>query len=296
MSLETHKSELHDKNYLSEWKEIKIGVPQSSILGPLLFLLYINDLPGLINNLSKPTLFADDTNIIITHPNPTDFKEEINIVLEKIIKWFQTNLLSLNSNKTHYMQFMSKTNCPVDVNIDYKTLQINNVQYTHFLGLILDNSLSGKPHTDQLISRLNSACYLIRSLKSMISLENLRMVYFSKVHSIISYGIIFWGNSSNSNSIFKMQKRVVRIRMNVGTRESCRELFTKLNILPLESQYILSLLLFVVKNINIFKSNSVVHTINTRHCSDLYLPSVHLSKVRKGVYNSCVKVIVYLKG
>jgi hypothetical protein len=81
------------KNYLSEWKEIKIGVPQGSILDPLLFLLYINDLPGSINNLSKPTLFADDTNIIITHPNPTDFKEEINILLEKVIKWFQINLL-----------------------------------------------------------------------------------------------------------------------------------------------------------------------------------------------------------
>ena len=78
--------------------------------------------------------------------------------------------------------------------------------------------------------------------------------------------------------------------MNVETRESCRELFKEINILPLQSQYILSLLLFVVKNINMFKSNSVVHTINTGHCSDLYLPSVHLSKVQKGVYHSAVKV------
>jgi len=72
--------------------------------------------------------------------------------------------------------------------------------------------------------------------------------------------------------------------------ESCRELFKKLNILPLQSQYILSLLLFVVKNLNMFKSNSVVHTINTRNSSDLYLPSVHLSKVQKGVYHSGIKV------
>jgi len=94
-------------------------------------LLYINDLPGSINNLSKPTLFADDTNIIFTHPNLTEFKEEINEVFEKIIIWFQHNLLSLNLNKTYYMQFKSKTNYAVNV----------NKNYTKFSGLTLDSTL-----------------------------------------------------------------------------------------------------------------------------------------------------------
>jgi len=235
----------NSKNYFSEWEKAKLRVPQGSILGLLLFLLYSNDLPGSINNLSKPTLFAD-TNIIFTHPNLTEFKEEINKVFEKIIIWFQNNLPSLNLNKTYYMQFMSKTNYAVNVNINYKTNQINNVYYTNFLGLTLDSTLSCKPQTDQLISKLNSACYVIRSLKAIISLENLRMIYFSSVHSIISYGTIFWGNSIYSNTIFKLQKRVTRIMMNAGNTESCHTLFKKLNILPLHSQYILSLLLFVV--------------------------------------------------
>jgi len=182
---------------------------------------------------------------------------------------------------------MSKTSYAINVNINYKTNRINNVFYTKLLGLTLDSTLSWKPHMDQLISKLNSACYIIRSI---ISLENLRMIYTSSVHSIISYNIIFWGNSTYSNTIFKLQKRVISIMMNAGNRESCHELLKKLNILPLYSQYILSLLLFVVKNINMFKSNSVVHSINTRHCSDLYLPSVHLSKVQKGVYHSGIKV------
>ena len=98
----------NSKNYLSEWEKAKSGVPQGSVLGPFLFLLYISDLPGSINHLSKPTLFADDTNIIFTHRNITEFKEEIDKVLEKIIIWFQNNLLTLNLNKTYYMQFMPK--------------------------------------------------------------------------------------------------------------------------------------------------------------------------------------------
>ena len=175
------------------------------------------------------------------------------------------------------------------MNINYKTNRISNVCRTNFLALTLDGTLSWKPHIDQLISERNSACYIIRSLKSIISVENLRMIYFSSVHSIISYGIIFWGNSTYSNTIFKLQKRVI-IMMNAGNRESCHELFKKLNILPLHPQYILSLLLFVVKNINMFKSNSVVHSVNTRHCSDLYLPSTHLSRVQKGVYHTGTKV------
>ena len=157
---------------------------------------------------------------------------------------FPINLLSLNLNKTYYMQFLSKTNYAVNTNISHKTNRITN-----FLGLTLDSTLSWKPHIDQLISKLNSACYVIRSLKSLIPLETLRLINFSSVHSIISYGIIFWGNSSYSNTTFKLQKRVIRTMMNAGNRESCRELFKKLNILPLHSQYILSLLLFVVKNI-----------------------------------------------
>jgi len=165
-------------------------------LGLLLFLLYINDLPGSINNifnLSKLTLFADDTNIIFTHPNPSEFEENFNKVFEKLITWFHINSLSLNLNKTNYMQFSSKINCEVNMTINYKSNPIINVCRTNFLGLTLESTLSWKPQIDKLISKLNSACYMIRSLKSFTPLETLQMIYFSSVHSIISYGIIFLG-------------------------------------------------------------------------------------------------------
>jgi hypothetical protein len=206
-------------------------------------------MPGLINNLSnflKLTLFADDTSIIFTHPNSAEFEKEFNKLFEKLIIWFQTKLLSLNLNKTYYMQFLSKTNFAIKAQKGYKINQRTSVCHTNFLGLTLDNTLSWKPHIDYLTSKLNSAFYIIRSLRSFLPLGTLRMIYFSSVHTVISYGIIFWGNSSHSNTIFKLLKRLIRIMVNVRNSESCRELFKKLHILPLHSQYTLSLLLFVV--------------------------------------------------
>ena len=110
----------------------------------------------------------------------------------------------------------------------------------------------------------------------------------------MTYGIIFWGSSSYSHNIFKLQKRTIRTMMNVDNRVSCQKLFKKLNILPLHSQYILSLLLFVVKNINEFKYNFDVHSINTRHRADLFPPTTTLSKYHKGVYYSGIKLFNHL--
>jgi len=252
-------------NHFSEWEKVKQGVPQGSVLGPLFFLLYINDLPGIINDthISKPTIFADDTNIIITHPKISAFKVEINTVIEKISNWFQTNLLVLNFNKTYYMHFSTKSKLLIDIQLSYKGNPITNMLSTGFLGLTLDNTLSWNLHIEQLSSKLNSACYVIRLLKTIISTKNLSTVYFAYVHSIITYGIVFWGSSPYSKSIFKLQKRVIRIIMKVDNRVSWRELFKKLNILPLYSQYILSILLFVVNNIEEFTINSDVHSIRT---------------------------------
>ena len=116
------------------------------------------------------------------------------------------------------------------------------------------------------------------------------MIYHSPFHSIMSYGIIFWGNSPHSSIIFKMQKRVIRTMMGCGYRESCRKLFVELKILPLTSQYIFSLLLFVVNNRNYFIPNSIFHDSNIRHRNDLHLPQATLAMYQKGVYYLGIKV------
>jgi hypothetical protein len=110
----------------------------------------------------------------------------------------------------------------------------------------------------------------------------------------MTYGIIFWGSSPYSDNIFKLQEKTIRIMMNVDNRVSCWELFKKLNILPLHSQYILSLLLFVVKNIDEFKHKYDIHSINTCHRSDLFPPTTTLSKYHKGVYYSGIKIFNHL--
>jgi hypothetical protein len=91
------------------------------------------------------------------------------------------------------------------------------------------------------------------------------MIYHSLFHAVMTYRIIFWGNSSHSTQVFRMQKKVIRIIMGCGSRESCRNLFQELNILPLMSQYIVSLLTFVSNNRDQYITNSETHNINTRH-------------------------------
>jgi hypothetical protein len=171
---------------------------------------------------------------------------------------------------------------------------IPSANTTKLLGLIINNNLSCHTHIDQMMSKLNKASYVIRFLKPLLSLESLRMVYFSIVHSIISYGIIFWGSSSHTKIIFKNQKRVIRIIINSGNRDSCRDLFGELTILPLQSQYIFSLLMFVVKDKDFFKTNSDVHTFNTRFNPDLHFPVVNLTVLQKGVWYYGIKLYNHL--
>jgi hypothetical protein len=152
------------------------------------------------------------------------------------------------------------------------TSNARNMYSTTFLGLTIDSTLSWKDHIADLTSKLNKACYAIRTIKPLMTFNVLRTVYFSYFHSVMSYGIIFWGNSHLSVNIFKIQKRIIRIITNEGKHDSCRQLFKTLQILTVPSQYIFSLLVFVIKNRVLFLSNSEIHYINTRYNYNIHLP------------------------
>ena len=115
------------------------------------------------------------------------------------------------------------------------------------------------------------------------------MIYYSYFHSIMTYCLIFWGNSLDSFKIFRLQK-IIRIMMGCRSRDSCRKLFLNLEILLLPSQYILSLLLFMIRNKNQFQVNSEIHEINTRQHANLHQPSINATKYQKGVHCIGVKV------
>jgi hypothetical protein len=171
----------------------------------------------------------------------------------------------------------------------YENRQIAKAQNIKFLGIITDSNLSWKQHIDDIIPKLTKACCAIRSVKPFMSLEVMRLIYFSYFHSVLLYGIIFWGNSVHSTYIFKIQKRTIRIITNAGIRDSCRDLLKKLQILPFYSQYIYSLLMFVVKNRNLFKLNSDIHGFSTRYDNNFHLPSANLKLFQKGVFYSGIK-------
>jgi hypothetical protein len=154
-----------------------------------------------------------------------------------------------------------------------------------------DSTLSRKGHIDWLMFKLDSASYAVRAIKPYTSIEWMRSVYFSYFYSILTYGLIFWGNSPLCMCIFRLQKRVIRVITNSRSRDSCRELYMKLKILPLCSQYICSLLLFVVKNKDLFLSNSEIYTINIRHSNNLHYPSCNLTIFQKGTYYFGIKIL-----
>ena len=107
-----------------------------------LFQVYINDLPRAIEHKALPILFADDTSILLTSPNNTQMKSDFNIIFEQLIKWFKSNLLFLNFDKTYFIQFINKSTCTSDIQITYEDKQISVVNETKFPGLFINNNLS----------------------------------------------------------------------------------------------------------------------------------------------------------
>jgi hypothetical protein len=259
-------------------------------LGPLLFLLYTNDLPEIINKTSTHIIFEDDTSILFAQSNLTDLNKNIHIVFETLNKWFGANQLSLNFNKTHYIHFATKRNISTDLKIGYNNNFITSTSYTKFLGVTMDKTLSWNKHIDLLIKKLSMACYIIRSTKAYMSASLIKIIYHAFFHSVMSYGIIFWGNSPHSSIIFRIQKKAIRIMEECGNSVSCRNLFKKLHILPLTSQYLLSLLMFVVQNKNLFITNIENHNLETRQSNNLYIPQANLNIYQKEAYYSGIKI------
>jgi len=245
-------------------------------------------LPHSINKNNKIILFADDTSLIISNPDLINFRDDDKI-LQYIHEWFDANLISLKWEKTHFMQFTTKNIFFSNFNIIYKDKKSTTVDSIKFLGLTLDNSLSWKKHIDAIVSKLSAATFALSVVQVCLSLDPLKLIYYSYFHLVLTYGIIFWGNTHYSNAVFKMIKRIIRIIVGIRNRDSCREYFKRLKILPLQSQYLLSLLLFVADNGDYFRLNSEIHSFNIKNTLNLHPPLSKLTVFQRGPYYSGIK-------
>jgi hypothetical protein len=158
-------------------------------------------------------------------------------MFQDINTWFNVNLCTLNLNKTKYLEFRSKNYYIVNKQIKSDQERITNGNEIKFLGLTIDDTLSWKQHIEQVINKMCSSCYVLRNIKHMVPIDTLRVIYFAHIHSIISYGTIFWGSSYYANKVFILQKEIIRIITNTRPGDSCRKAFKNMEIMTY-SQYI----------------------------------------------------------
>ena len=172
--------------------EIKFGVPQGSILGPLLFLIFINDLPDATNFFIK--LFADDTFLCTQNDDFMSMEGEVNIELEKVFIWLASNKLTLNTDKSKYMILSKQRDIP-NLSIKMNGVALKSCDSYKYLGVVIDKDLGWGPHIDYISKKISKACGALAKLRYCVSLDMLKSVYHALIHSYLRYGILVWGTA-----------------------------------------------------------------------------------------------------
>ena len=215
------KSYLTNRNQFVLYKntgllDILCGVPHGSILGSLLFLLYINDMHRASNIISTITI-ADDTNLFLTHNNIKEMFSLMNCELEKFNNWFKSNKLFINTDKTKFILF-HKSRQNINLPLKLPDLKINNnkieqKQYLKFLGVIVDENVSWKPHISALESKISQAIGNLYKARPLLNEISRKQLYFSLVHTHLTYANISWGSThpTKLQKLYSLQKHVCKV-------------------------------------------------------------------------------------
>ena len=190
----------------SQYKAVNYGTPQGLCLGPLIFLIFTNDLHiQLENSSSIDLLFADDTTLYKTHRNLRYLKWSMEEDLKKLLSWFKANKLTMNIEKTVCMLFQQpgKLN-KIQINIGDVTL--TNQPETKFLGIWLDDQLCWKSHIQKLLLKLNRNANLLKYNQNIMPIETKKLVYHAHIGSHIQYGLLLWGIVPKENKLLNYKK------------------------------------------------------------------------------------------
>ena len=279
---------------------VQRAVPQGSNLGPLLFLMYINDLAFVSPKLFA-VLFADDSNFFCTGKNIHDLIDIVNNELVNIVDWLNANKMSLNIEKTHYIIFCNRGKVIGEVgDVLINGCKISKVYNTKFLGMIIDGNLMWKYHIDYICNKISKTIGIILKARKIFSHETLNMLYYCFIYPYVNYCVHIWGSTyiSYLTKLLVLQKRIVRIISGVPRLTHTEPLFVKLGILTVNRlfKYNIGLLMYKYHHsmlppvLDMFVKNCQVHSYNTRQSDHLHVPKCRTELSKMSFKYQAVKV------